>query len=55
MIDPFIIVDRAVKYPCSNRAEAEEKMKELAEAGVKKVILLRSETIDLTKFQGKLP
>lgn len=54
-MEPFIVVDRAMKYPCGSRAEADAKMKELAEAGVKKVILFRSETIDLTKFQGKLP
>lgn len=55
MIEPFIVVDRAIKYSCGSQEEADAKMKELAKMGVKKVVLLRSETIDLTQFQGKLP
>lgn len=51
MMEPFIVVDRAIKYPCANRAEVEAKMQELAEAGVKKVVLYRAEMVNLTELK----
>lgn len=51
MNDPFIIVNGAIRYSCSNKEQMEVRLRNLADMGIKKVILYRAEEINLKELK----
>lgn len=54
MMDPFLIVCGAVKYPCATQEQLDQKLHQLAVMGAaKEVHVYRRETVELKNYKAK--